>query len=570
MTLKHDVKNLKKIVAHRSGEVDKTVYGVVRNLDDDGKPNIIRRWKGKIGLMEETDDEPTILCAEKLEPMLLKHKRVKVMYGGRAGSKSIFAMDSMIGDVNANASGVFCLREHMKSLSQSIYRGILGRIDALSMSGFNPVPSRWEINHANDGIISFGGLQNVRDMKSLFNYKFFLLEESDNTSQMALDVLGPTLRGVDDAEMWLLFNSKFSTDPVSKEYIIPYQKEINRHGYYEDDHHLIINLNYDSNPWFFFDKGLVEELEKDKNKRDKKLMSKARFNHIWLGAFMDSIENGIIEPDWVDAAIDAAEKLGFEGTGGFIAAHDVSDTGDDDSTLGIRQGSVIKSLEVIEGENANRKFDTACGLAVRAGVHKFVYDASGLGAVLRDQSADNFANTKIEVIAYKGATECSMPDAIYAYDEIIQFNKEQRQLTNKDVFYNRRAQDYIALAERFRKTYDAVENGVYSDPGELISIPGDLECLQELRSQLGKLPLKPNGGGKILLFSKEEGRRGILQTDGTRIIIPSPDLADTLAMMFSPACDSVKLNADIVIPKPTTGMGIQASDLGINRGRFNG
>jgi hypothetical protein len=92
------LQKLEALVAARAGIVKPSVYGIVDRVDliDGAKvPHFIRKWKGSIGNMIETDDEPTIMCIEKLEPAILRHKKYKCLFGGRAGTKSMFAMDAM-------------------------------------------------------------------------------------------------------------------------------------------------------------------------------------------------------------------------------------------------------------------------------------------------------------------------------------------------------------------------------------------------------------------------------------------------------------------------------------------
>ena len=147
-------------------------------------------------------------------------------------------------------SKVFVMRERMKSLKESIYAGIKGRVAELGFAGFLPVPSQWEIRHKTGGKFSFGGMQNIIDMKGSFNYKYFLMEEAARTSQQTIDTLGPTLRNVDGAELWWIWNPESSNDPMSQEFIVPFQDSIDRDGYYEDDYHLVIKVGYEDNPWF--------------------------------------------------------------------------------------------------------------------------------------------------------------------------------------------------------------------------------------------------------------------------------------------------------------------------------
>jgi len=87
-TLSKRLDVLEPMVLAQAGMLETSVYGIVDRVDKiDGKlvPHIIRSWRGTIGKMEPTDDEPTILLIEKLEPMILKHKKYKCMYGSRGG-----------------------------------------------------------------------------------------------------------------------------------------------------------------------------------------------------------------------------------------------------------------------------------------------------------------------------------------------------------------------------------------------------------------------------------------------------------------------------------------------------
>lgn len=542
---------IEPIALAQSGKLEQSVYGIVDKVID-GEPHFIRRWKGSIGSMVKTDDEPTIHLAEKLEPVILKHKKYKGLFGGRAGTKSIAAMDIMIGEVNSNGTAVFCLREQMKSLNQSIYKGINGRIRALNIGGFNPVESKWRVNHKTGGIISFGGLRNVEDMKSLFEYKMFLLEESANTSQETIDILGPTLRGVEGAELWYLWNPKSSNDPMSKEFIIPYQAELDRDGYYEDEYHLIINISFEDNPWFMGDSSLRTEYEKDKQKKDDGRMSAARFNHIWNGAFNDDVENSLIDTDWFDACIDAHKKLGIEPKGVKVVTHDPADVGPDKKAVAYRHGIVFLDMEEVETPNANTGMEYACSYAIKRGADVFGWDCDGLGAPLRDQVAKNFKGLPTRVFMFKGSEGVHNPEAIFSANKDYGMAESKR---NKDVFRNKRAQNYVGLAERCRKTYEAVVDGVYHDPDELVSFSSKIGCLQKIRSELCRLPLKPNGYGMIQLYSKDEMVRGIILPNGQKLKLPSPNLGDCAMMSFDNASMYVHTPQTANRPRPVKTMG---------------
>lgn len=553
MNLAARLAKLEPIVQTMSGTINHSVYGIVDSIVD-GKPHVIRRWKGTIGNMVQTDEEPNIYIVEKLEPMILKHKKYKCMFGGRAGSKSIMAMDVMAGEVNSNGSKVFCLRERMTSLRESIYEGIKERISNQSFTGFVPAPSLWEIRHASRGKFKFGGMQNIIDMKGSFNYKFFLIEEAARTSQKTLDTLGATLRGVDGAELWYVWNPESSTDAMSNEFITPYQADLDRYGYYEDDYHLIININFNDNPWFFYDSSLRSEYNKDKEKSEDGRLSKSRFNHIWNGHYSDDVDDSIITPDWFDACIDAHVKLGFEGRGAKVVGHDPADVGMDAKGYIARHGVVIEDMKEIQAENGNRGFDIACKHAKEYDVDSFGWDCDGLGAVLRDQSDKNFQGTRVHIFQYKGSESPHNPEAIFNYSE--QYNMSEGKKV-KDVFKNKKAQNIINFAERMRKTYEAVVLKKYHDPDELISFSSkiDKSLLAKFRAECSKMPLKPSD--KITFYSKDELRRGITMPDGSKIKIPSPNLFDAAVLSFDQQCTPIRTQQRVIAPRPLRPMGSQ-------------
>ena len=152
-----------------------------------------------------------------------------------------------------------------------------------------------------------------------------------------------------------------------------------------------------------------------------------------------------------------------------------------------------------------------------------------MGALLRKQAATNFSHTKTETIMFKGSETPHLPDRVCQVVEQIA-TKETK--TNKDVFRNKRAQNYALVAERCRKTFEAVEHGIYHNPDELICFSSDMPLLKKLKAELCRLPVKPNGAGRLELYTKQEMIKGILMPDGQRLSLPSPNLADCVMMSF--------------------------------------
>lgn len=554
---------IEPLVLAQTGNLDPAVYGIIDRVDNINgviTPSIIRRWKGTIGCMVPTDEEPTILLVEKLEPAILKHKKYKCLYGGRGGMKTRFAQNMMVTQVHSAGCKVYALRERMTALRESIYSGIENTISSSGLGGFISVPSRWEIRNSNAGKFAFGGMQNIIDMKGTADFKYFLMEEAEKTKQSTVDTLGPTLRDVEGAELWYLWNTGSSQDPMSKEFITPYQAEIDKHGYYEDEHHLIIRLTYEDNPWFMHDESLKQELEKDQNKVKRGIMTKSRFNGIWLGHFNDDIANSVIQEDWFKACIDAHKKLGFEQRGAIVSACDPSDTGNDPCGFTSRQGVVFFDVREIEGENGNRKMDEACKVAISHGCDSFGYDADGLGATLRDNVDKAFSGKRTNIYAYKGSSEIHEPNAPFK-SETANLTNRSDNLKNKDVLHNKKAQNVIGFAERVFRTWEAVVEGKYHDPDTLISFASydpetkkgiQPEMMEKLKAEATKTPIKQ--GDTVKFYTKPELRKGIVLPDGSRMVIPSPNLFDAAVLSFDKS-SIIAQKPRAVIPKPLRPMG---------------
>lgn len=534
LSLSRKLDVLEPQILAQTGRLEPTVYGVIDGVilrDGIPTPNVIRRWKGTIGELEETDEEPTVFLVERFEKAITTKKKYKCFFGGRGGMKTRFAQSAMISDVHSAGTKIYALRERMTALKDSIYSGIETNIKKMGLGGFISKSTKWEIVNTNGGKFSFGGMSNIIDMKGTSDFKRFLMEEAENTKQSTIDTLGPTLRDVPGAELWYLWNTGSSQDPMSKEFITPYQAELDKNGYYEDEYHLIIKTTYEDNPWFEHDESLQMELDKDRQKVAKGIMSESRFNGIWKGEFNDDVATSIIKEDWFKACIDAHKKLGFEAKGAKVVGGDPSDTGIDPFGYVARHGVVVQDIREIEGENGNRKMDAACRDAIAYQCDYFGYDADGLGATLRDNVNAAFAGKKTSIYPYKGSSSIDSPMAQYKSETASLSNSDK--LKNKDVLYNRKSQNVIALADRIFRTWDAVTNGVYHDPETLISFDSEMidhSMLEKLKAEACKTPLKP--GNTIRFYTKPELRNGIPLPDGSRLKVPSPNLFDGLVVSF--------------------------------------
>lgn len=541
----------------KHGHNKPVVYGIVDYVDEQGNENYVRKWKGTIGKVEPTDEEPTIKVALKLEPFITMHRKYKCAFGGRAATKSVMAVDcGVVGDVAYSGAKVCCVRERMTSLKDSVFSAVMERSNALGFGGFRSVRSQWEITHSNRGLVSFRGLQNFVDIKSSFNVKRYLMEEAHETSQDAIDTLGPTVRGVEGGELWYIWNTQSSSDAMSKTFIVPYQAELDRNnGVFIDESQIIIYITYLDNPWFHLDQALVDELAKNKRDVKRGLMSQARFDWIWLGKYNDTVEDSIIIEDDFDLCIDAHDVLGFGKKGARTAGFDPADTGQDAKGFAVRKGVVVEYLQEIQAENGNRATDIVCEACIDWQVSAFGWDCDGLGATLRDNVDQGFKGYPIHLNPYKGSMGVHDPHLEFVNARLYGIKGDDRVL-NSNVFKNRKAQNIVGLADRVRLTASAVRDAkanrlVNVDPDTLISFDSqtiDPSMLSKLRAEACKTPTKKNYSGRIEFYSKRELQDGIPTKTNKRMKIPSPNLFDAVVLSFDKNCT---IEHKVETPKPT-------------------
>lgn len=445
----------------------------------------------------------------KLKPFVEQHKRFKVAFGGRGAGKSesfasIFAMKAQ-----TEKALIGCFREFQNSIEDSVYALIKHKIHAHDIPGFDIQKS--QINHHDGGGMRFKGLaRSSEGVKSTFGMKYFWLEEGQFISAESLKLLTPTLREM-DSECWISANPMSMADPFSQRFIVPFQRQLDQYGYYEDDLHLIVKINYRDNPWF------PRSLELERQ-HDYTHLPRALYDHIWEGAFNDSVENNIIYTEWFDAAVDAHKRLGFRPQGALIVSHDPSDMGTDDKSMVARKGSVILDAKLKHFGDVNEGLDWATDYANAKQADTFTWDADGMGLSLRREVATAFKGTRTAIQPFRGSEGPTHPHRIYK--EMVGDAAQSRR-PNKDVFRNKRAQHYWYLRDRFYNTYQAVVKGKYIDPEEMISISSDIELLPTLRSEVCRVPRKPLGSGMIQIMTKQEMKK---------LKIQSPNLADALMM----------------------------------------
>ena len=446
----------------------------------------------------------------KLE-FLFKPKRFKIAFGGRGGAKTVTFSKVLPLMGLTEKKRVLCLREYMNSIDDSVHASLKEEIGNLEMDHHYNITNN-KIDGVNGSAFRFASFsRNISSIKSKHDFDIAWIEEAETVTQKSLDVLIPTMRK-DGSEIWFSFNPEDEFSAIWK-LVKPHLKEIQSKGFYEDDIKYICKINLEDNP--FAPKELLAASELLRNTNLKKWL------HIYGGEVFSDYKDSIIQPEWVDASIDAHIKLGFKAMGIKSLAFDPADTGADAKAAIMRHGSVItEGLRWSEGDITDA-IDKAFQCANDWNADVMVYDDDGLGKSMKVYISKTNEADNIQVIPYNGNGSVDNPGEAYTDDGKVK--------TNKDHYRNKRAQYYGSLADRFHATYNAINKGIYTDPDKLISLSSELEDLDVLKSELVKIERKKGQNTYYQIKSKEDMRK-----DGVK----SPNMADALKMCFAnPAPD---------------------------------
>ena len=454
--------------------------------------------------MAVTELKLSLQIPAKLSFLITRKKRLKVTYGGRGAAKSRSIGQALLQKGTERKLLILCTRELQKSIKDSVHRILKNEIERMGLQGFYTVLDS-KIVGINGTEFIFEGLRNNPDaIKSTEGIDIVWCEEADNITEVSWEVLTPTIRN-SKSEIWISFNPKYETDFLYTEYVLPYFDELELRGCVETEEAIIQKVNYWDNPWF--PDVLKTEMERTRRKNFKKYL------HVWEGYCKLDYKDAIIQPEWVEAAIDAHKKLGFEPRGERVTSFDPADEGEDKKAVGHRYGVVVQEAKHWSEGNITTAIDVAFEMADESRSDFLVYDNIGVGTGMK-VALDLKSAQRFKAVGFGGADGVDYPKLEY---------KEDRK--NKDTFKNKRAQYYWYLRDRFYSTYLAVAEGKYIDPDELISLSSDIEHLKFLKLELCSIKRKRGGPARVIQIESKED----MKKDDRK----SPNLADMLMMMFA-------------------------------------
>lgn len=431
-------------------------------------------------------------------PDHFRKARHRVLYGGRASSKS-YEFAGMAANLGQQYRTRFlCVRRYQNKIKESVYTLIKDQIERFDMPGFRVMASSIEHNNGSE-FVFYGIERNTDEIKSFEGADILWIEEAHNLTKEQWDILEPTIRK-DGSEVWISFNPKLITDFVYQRFIVnPPPSTIVR------------MINYPDNPFLSDTMRAViaAKLEEDKEEHD----------HIYLGVPKTDDDMAVIKRTWLEAAVDAHIKLDMDLSGARTVGYDVADSGDDKNAVAAFNGAICEFIEEWKAPE-----DELIQSAKRAWSHvkggNMLYDSIGVGA--------HTGSTLKELKIISGYHKFNAGGAV------IEPEKEYApKIKNKEKFENLKAQAWQDVADRLRNTYNAVNKGTKYKASDLISISGEVSSLERLKTELSSPRKRFSKRGLDMVETKDElAKRGIA----------SPNLADAFIMGACPHLAGKKYN----------------------------
>lgn len=445
--------------------------------------------------------------------------RNKVLYGGRASSKSWDAAGMAIFLANNYTLKFLCVRQIQNKIEESVYALLKIQIDRFGLRDrFRILENKIINKHTGSEFIFYGLWRHIDEIKSVESVDVLWSEESHGLTEKQWEVLEPTIRK-DNSEVWLIFNPGLVSDFVWRNFVAS-----------PPPNTIVRKINYDENP--FLSKTATDVIYAHKeNKPDT-------FTHVYLGEPRSDDDSSVIKASWVLASIDAHLIIDGMSDGAWKLGFDIADDGDDKCATVASKGSIAYECDAWQGREDEllKSCIRAYHQARKVGAD-IIYDCIGVGASaggkFKELNSAGASTAAVRYVKFNAGGAVFKPNAFY-----------EEKITNKDFFANIKAQAWWMVADRFRLTYQVVnaikagEKPPKYKPDELISISSEIANLEQLKMELS-IPMRDfDNNGKV----KVESKKDLKKRD-----VPSPNIADAFIMAYAPVQGGLKINPGMLI-----------------------
>ena len=447
---------------------------------------------------------------------LFKPRRYKVMYSGRAAAKSWSIAQALLVMGLSKKLRILCTREFQNSITDSVHK-LLSDMNEKYQLGYEVTQTHIRHPGTKTEFMFYGLKTNITKIKSLESVDICWVEEAETISKGSLEVLIPTIRK-EESEIWLSFNPADEQDAVYQRFVSPYADQMSETNVYADQRHYILRTSYADNP--FLPSTIKEEIStmRESNYRE--------YQHVYGGEPVADHEFSIIKPEWFDACIDAHIKLNIKPKGATVIGFDPADMGKDSKAYVMRKGLLVTKIDEWADGDLEEGVEKVYDQALHSGVQEIVYDSIGIGAGAKIKLNSYDTGQTILKTAFTGSAKVDNPHDLY-----------QDNLSNRDMFRNKRAQYYWLLKDRFEATYRAITFNEYCDPDVLISLSSDLEHMSKLKSELTTIRRVRGTSSSLIQIESKENMRARGKA--------SPNLSD--ALMYAYGSSLYNLTANPVV-----------------------
>ncbi len=371
--------------------------------------------------------------------------RYKVLYGGRASSKSYDTALHTIRLARLGKFKILCTRQFQSNIRDSVYTLLKDQIYRLQLQDEFEILHN-TIRHTTTGseYIFMGVARNIEEIKSTEGIDILWIEEATLLNKEQWDIIMPTIRK-EGSEIFLVFNPGHRSDYVWQRFIE------NPH-----DNSTVKQINYTDNP--YLSDTMMKVIEEAKEEDEEE------YEYIYLGKVREGDDKSLFTYDEIEQAMDnsleAMQKVDM--TGIFTYSVDVARYGNDSSVITKRKGFRIYDLKKKKGLNTIELANQINSMYLNESRQPdaIFVDTIGIGAGVKDK-LDEIGRSTIEA------------------NVSMRADKE-------DLYYNKRAECYFLLRDFVRKG------------GKL---PDDPDLKEEL---LAIRYIYNNTNGKILIQPKDE------------------------------------------------------------------
>jgi phage terminase large subunit len=430
-----------------------------------------------------------------------ERSRYKVLYGGRGSSKSHDAAGYAVFLAANYTVKIMCARQFQNRISESVYTLIKDKINA------SPYRADFEIlktsiRHRITGseFLFYGIARNIEEIKSTEGVDILWLEEAHYLNEEQWQTIEPTIRK-NGSQIWLIFNPDQLTDFIYQNFVVnPPADTVKR------------EINWQENP--YLSETMLKVIYEYYRREPEEAL------HVYGGIPRDGADKSVIPIKYIEAAVDAHKKLGWKPGGLRRVGFDVADDGNDKCATVYSHGNIIYAVDEWRGlEDQLLKSCARAWITAREHGATITWDSIGVGAHAGAKFKELNEYNKVTLMyePFNAGGRVDDPDGAYMKFPHVT-------ITNQEHFANIKAQKWDEVATRFRKTYEAIAQGVKHPFDELISL--DMEgigkkMIDQIKFELASPHKDVDRMGKFKVESKEDllGRG-----------IKSPNVADALIM----------------------------------------